>query len=126
VYVANLPNLYFHDVFEAERAAPIFKRWVGRSGRIGARLALARALQYDFVVHVADFISEEIKSSFALTVDGQQYPWLDDKDGFYRTIILERVDSTSLEFELSIDINLAPPDKDVTFSFAKISFDRRG
>lgn len=125
-YDAALPNKYFADVFAPEHAAPRTKRWVGKTGRIGTRLGLSRSFQYDFIVRVVNFVSPEAETSFTLTVNDEPYPWLETKDGTFRTIILESPEATELAFELAIDPATVPTGKDVTFAFASIAIDRRG
>jgi hypothetical protein len=124
-YFAALPNPYFADVFPPEPTGERTKRWVGRSGRIGARLGLSRALQYDFVIHVIDFVSVEAEASFALTVNGETYPWLSTDNHIFQTMIMENPKETTFDFSVGIDPATVPGGKDVSFSFAMITVARR-
>lgn len=125
-YVANLPNLYFSDVFDAEVNGSEVKRWVGKSGRISASIPLVRSFQYDFAVEVVNFTSKEVEATFTLKVNGEVYPWLEVVDGRYKTIILESRTASELEFELSVDMAADASNKDVSFSFREISISSRG
>jgi hypothetical protein len=125
-YRARLPNRYFMDVFEPEQDDGGGKRWVGASGRLGTRLLVPRAVQYDFSVTVADFVSAEAERSFTLKIDGEVYPWLDTEGWVYSTVLLEEPASSGLDFELSVDPATIPQGRDVSFSFRSIDLTRRG
>jgi hypothetical protein len=125
-YFAALPNPYFADIFAPEHGTAGAKRWVGKSGRIGARLGLSRALQYDFAIHVVDFASHAAEASFALTINGQPYPWLDTAGHVFRTVVLEDPEAATFEFSIGVDPATIAEDKDVSFSFSMITVTRRG
>lgn len=116
----RLPNYVFDDIFEAEPVGDAAKRWVGGSGRIEATLRLPRTLQYEMVIQIEDFVSEEAARSFFLRIDGVQYPWLGHADKRYTSLILADPEATTLTFEIGIDRTTITAGRDVSFSFRSI------
>ena len=125
-YFAALPNLYFDDVFAAERLGTVTRRWVGRSGRLTTRLNLPRNCQYLVMFRAVEFVNAATAATIKLTVDGDHYPWLESKDGVYKTVVLENPDVDYLEFVIGVDTNMLDEARDASFSFAQILFERRG
>jgi len=125
-YDARLPNRYFDGVFAPEITPDVAKRWVRRAGSLKTRLALPRNVQYDFSIGVADFVVPECQATLRLAVDGNTYPWLSVEGNVFSTIIPEDLQAQDLEFEVSVDPELVPHDKDVSFSFSCIDIVRRG
>jgi len=126
LYDVRLPNIFFDDVFNVEIFEAGAKRWVGRSGSIGAKLALPRNCQYDFTFHAVDFISPEVRETLTLSINGETYSWLDETGSVFRTVVLESADAAHLEFTLAVDpASLAESDT-VSFSFSQILIERRG
>jgi hypothetical protein len=125
-YLAALPNLYFADVSPAENIGGVVRRWVGRSGRIGARLNLPRTCQYYCMFRAVEFANPALAATLSLTVNGEPYPWLDAKDGIYKTLILESADQDYLEFNIAVNTSTLDERRDVSFSFAQILLERRG
>jgi hypothetical protein len=124
-YDARLPNLYFPEAYEPELGDNGVKRWVSNAGRIGASLALDCGSQYDFVVEIVSFVSEEARSSFALKVNGKSYGWLSTAANRFWTVILEDREASTLDFDLSIDPATCPDGSSVSFAFANIDIRQR-
>ena len=124
-YDARLPNQYFDNVFEPEITPEAAKRWVRRSGSLTTRLALPRDVQYDFSVVIANFAAPECRATFRLAVDGTVYPWLAQDGNVFSTVILEDPRADGLAFQLSVDTDALPQDRDVSFSFSTIDIVRR-
>jgi hypothetical protein len=125
-YDARLPNRYFKDsVFPPERRGNGFLRWVRNDGRLAAKIVVSRVFQYNFAISIADFVSPEAEASFALRVDGTEYPWISADARVFKTIILEDPDSSELDFELFVDPGTVPEGKDTSFSFFSIDINRR-
>lgn len=125
-YDARLPNLYFDNVFEPEITPEAAKRWVRRLGSLTTRLALPRSVQYDFSVAIVNFAAPECRASFRLAVDGEVYPWLSQDGNLFSTVILEDPQADGLAFQLLVDTDVLPEDRDVSFSFSTIDIVRRG
>lgn len=124
-YRAELPNLYFDDVFEPEmKALPL--RWVGKTGRLTWTLRLPRIAQYDFSVQCVDFSSEDMRSSLCLKVGGTRYPWVNTENNLFETIILENDEEGDMVLELGVNPGTVVTQNDVTFSFSRIDVCRRG
>jgi hypothetical protein len=124
-YDARLPNFVFADVFEPEATSDGgFKRWVNGSGRLATRLRLPRHVQYDIAIQVEDFCSEAAARSFYLRIDGVQYPWLENADRRYTSIILEDIEAETIDLEIGVAPE-AMPGGDTTFSFRSIDVARR-
>jgi hypothetical protein len=99
---------------------------VCRSGVLKTRLNLPRNVQYDFSISVVNFATPEFRESIRLMIDGKAYPWLSTENRIYSTIVLEDLHAEGLEFEVSVETELLPEDKDVSFSFSRIDIVRRG
>jgi hypothetical protein len=125
-YDARLPNPYFDNLFEPEVGPDVTKRWVRSSGVLKTRLNLPRNVQYDFSISVVNFATPEFRESIRLMIDGKAYPWLSTENRIYSTIVLEDLHAEGLEFEVSVETELLPEDKDVSFSFSRIDIVRRG
>ncbi|WP_198377558.1 hypothetical protein [Neoroseomonas rubea] len=118
-YHALMPNAVFDTVYEPEILPSSAKRWVKATGRLSARLVLARARQYHFEVQVADFVNPEVEASFALKVGGQPCPWLSREGRLFKALVPEEQDAATLDFALEVD-PAAVGDHDVSFSFETI------
>lgn len=116
---ALMPNAAFDTVFEPELLPTGAKRWVNATGRLAARLVLARARQYHFEVHIADFATPEAEASFVLKVGGQPCPWLSREGRVFKALVPEDQEAATLDFVLEID-PATVGDRDVSFSFQTI------
>ncbi len=120
-YDARLPNFLFADVFEPEGA----KRWVGRAGRIAARLRLPRNAQYDLAIDIESFVCPEAAQSFHLRINDVRYPWLSHQDGHYASLVMEDAEACDLAFEIGIDSATIPAGQSVSFAFRTIDVRQR-
>lgn len=125
-YDARLPNVYFAGVFEPEASGGSFKRWVGASACLAGRLMLDRRFQYRCEVEIVDFITPEAEASFRLVVGDRPWVWLSTAGRIFSTIITEAPDEIALDFTLEVPSANLQDDKDVSFSFRRLSFSRVG
>lgn len=124
-YDARLPNFLFADVFEPEAAPEGAKRWVGRAGRIAARLRLPRNAQYDLAIDIESFVCPEAAQSFYLRINDARYPWLSHQDGRYASLVMEDAEACDLAFEIGIDPATIPAGQSVSFAFRTIDVRQR-
>ncbi len=125
-YDVRLPNFVFADVFEPEAIeGGGFKRWVNASGRLATRLRLPRHVQYDIAIQIEEFCCEAAARSFYLRIDGMQYPWLENANRRYTSLIQEDLDAEVMELEIGIAPETIPSGNDTAFSFRGIDVVRR-
>ena len=121
-YDARDRNVLFTDVFPAEQISDDhWKRWVGKSGELSASVAINRSSPLAFTVIVDGFVARELAKTLNLEVDGQRIAWSGQEKKTWRAVLPEQPGRVRLNFRLSVDSALVPPNKDVTFSFCEIS-----
>jgi hypothetical protein len=121
-YDARDRNVLFNDVFPAEQISDNhWKRWVGKSGELTASVAINRTAPLLFTVVVDGFVARELAKTLNLEVDGERIAWSDQEKKTWSAVLPEQPGRVRLNFRLSVDSALVPPNKDVTFSFCEIS-----
>lgn len=120
-YDVRMPNIYFDNVYDLETGPNYVKRWVNNTGRLNGRLALPRDLPLAFEVMVADFVTDEARRSFALTVDNMRVGWEEAGPKLYRAIVPPAPRASGLSFVLGVDPAACGEKTEVSFSFSSIA-----
>lgn len=118
-YDAAMTNAVFDSVYEAELLSDGAKRWTNGSGRLSWSLVVPRSLQYQIEVTIADFVTPEAESSFAISVDDEPLPWLTRDGRVFTALTLPRPDLSKMDLALSVSPESCV-DRDVSFSFRTI------
>jgi hypothetical protein len=115
-------NLIFSDVFQCEVMSDSHaRRWVGKTGELKATVAINRTVPLLFKILVDGFVTRELAKTFALEIDGTAVAWADKENGIWTALVPPRPGRARLDFRVSVNVDLAPAEKDVTFSFSEIS-----
>src|SRR5271154_6945421 len=90
-YDVRFPNYTLKNVYDMEKANGSVKRWVGPERFVELSLLLNRSTQYTFETNIINFIKEELRDIFSLTVNGDEIPWISisEDNMWYKTIIPE-------------------------------------
>lgn len=119
-YDARDKNTLFQDVFQCETINENqARRWVGKSGLLGATIAINRTLPLMLAVCVTGFSSAELANTLQLEVDGAPLAWSSRERQTWCAIVPE-ARSARLKFRISVDTAQLPAEKQVTFSFSEI------
>ena len=88
-YDVRFPNYVLDTLYAIENATRAPKRWVGPERALEFSVMLDRWAQYELTATVIDFINEDVRQEFVLTVDDEEVPWLEQTGGAYIAVIPE-------------------------------------
>jgi hypothetical protein len=120
-YDVRQDNVLFADVAHCDTFDGVYaKRWVGKSGELAATISINRAMPLQFSAFVLEFATAELEDTLSLEIDGQPVAWSARVGRHLTADIPQRPGQARLQFRLSVDRNLVPQDKGVSFSFSNL------